>query len=472
MPQGRGNVELFKSVRLMMAEGRFIQAERTLLDYSLQHEEQLSIDFFHELFEVRRLRGSDFPFSELHSYFKKLADKNKFQEINELLTWWTDKNPSFESVDLYQWKLRLAEIKGHLQGIEENLKSLGMLILSHKYWPHIELYKSYYERYFKNNYDLVFVLILYHLQTHQFDELEKIFYQFVNDQIIKSKRTAKIDDDIDLILTLLNQSSSKGFLEVWKSFFHFLQVDDFDDVEIKKIIETFIYFDSQEMQLVLLRRLHQWGQTELVAEFAQTIKKMKSYDFVMIEKYFSHDLKGYFFQKKKEQKTEFKSLLSVDDLKLESKYDRDEDKEESERHLLSEEESLIISGLKYQQFSLDQGLDLMVSMIQMNFPLAAREIGLRFRSANLEDSDRLKLNYLLLQIFHYLKDYRAGLDVALDSLSIASTAEDILAFTYAEADFYFMLGEKQRAKTLYLSILNLVGNYRMTKQRLKELDET
>lgn len=455
----------------MMAEGRFIQAERALLDFSLQHEEELTIEFFHELFEVRRHLGKDFPFSELNTYFTKLSDKNNFQEISDLLDWWTQKNPKYESIDLYKWKLNLLERKGVIHDLEITLKSFGMFILSHKYWAHMEVFQSYHQKYFKNNYDFIFVLVLYQIQTYRFAETEKLLHQFVEDELIKAKRTAKTEDDVELLYTLLEQNTEKGVLEIWKSFFSFYAISDFSKVEVKKFIEAFIYFDSLGIQLVLLRFLHQWNQTELATLLAQTIKSLPYYDFIMIEKYFSHDLKPYFFQRKKIQEKNFSSTLSEADLRLDKNYKKNFEREEEGTHQLSEDEALIISGLKYQQLTIEQGLDLMVGMLQMNFPIAAREIGAKFRHQEISDEMRLKLNYLLLQIYHSLKDYRAGLDIALDSLSLAKTSEDILAFTYAEADFYFLIGDKKMAKNLYLSILSLVGNYRMTKERLRELDE-
>jgi hypothetical protein len=454
-----------------MAEGRFIQAERALLDFSLQHEEELTIEFFHELFEVRRQLGKDFPFTELNTYFTKLAEKENYQEITDLLNWWIEKNPKFESVDLYKWKLSLYEKRGSLHELEGTLKSFGIFLLNNKYWSHIHTYQAYYQKFFKNNYDFAFVLILYGIQTFKFSDVENILYQFTEDELIRAKKTAKTEDDIELILTLLEQNSEKGVLEIWKSFLGFYFVNDFSKVEVKKFIEAFIYFESMGMQLILLRFMHQWGQKDLAELLAQTIKSLPYYDFIIIEKYFSHDLKPYFIQKKKMVVSDFISQLTPEDLRLNNKQQKTSEREEEVSHVLTEEEALIISGIKYQQLTTEQALDLMVAMLQMSFPIAAREIGTQFKNQKVPEDQQLKLNYLLLQVYHSLKDYRAGLDIALDSLHIAKEGEDILAFTYAEADFYYLLGEKRKAKSLYLSILSLVGNYRMTKERLRELDE-
>ncbi len=471
MPQGRGKVELFKSVRLMMAEGRFIQAERTLLDFSLQNEEELSIEFFHELFEVRRNLGKDFPFHELDLYFIKLAHKNQFDEINDLLNWWINKNPSFESALLYKWQMQLFEQRGMLADLKETLKAFGMFILKHRYWPLMDSFKKYHERYFKEDQDFVFILILQLTQTFQFEQIEKQLILFVEGQLIRSKKTPKTKEDLELLITILDQMQVRGRLEIWKSFLMFQTQNKFDEVEIKKVIESFIYFDHFGLQLLILRNLHHWGQHELAQFLADALKGLQIYDFVMIEKYFSHDLKSYFITKKKIESAPFLSDLKSEDLKLNTIHKKDLSREEEETYHLSEEEALIISGLKHQELSFDQSLDLMVSMLQMNLPLAARAIAFKINKAPIVPEHKLKLNYLLLRVYHELKDYRAGIDTALDSLSIAQSGEDIIAFMYAEADFHFHLGEINKAKSIYKNIISLVGNYRMAMERLKELDE-
>lgn len=454
-----------------MAEGRLIQAERTLLDFSLQNEEELTIDFFHELFEVRRNLGKDFPFHELDQYFNKLAQKNQFEEINDLLNWWTNKHPSFESALLYKWRLQLLEQRGMLANLKETLKAFGMFILKHRYWPHMESFKKYHEKYFKEDQDFIFVLILHQTQTFQFDQIEKQLILFVENQLIRSKKTPKTKDDIELLITILDQIQVKGKLDIWKSFLMLQNQSNFDEGLIKKIIEMVIYFDHFGIQLLILRSLHHFGQYEIAQSLADALKASSNYDFVMIEKYFPHDLKSYFIKKRQIESAPFLSELSPEDLKLDINYKKNKSREEEEAHLLTEEESLIISGIKHQELSFDQSLDLMISMLQMNLPLAARAIAFKINKEPVEAELKLKLNYLLLRVYYELKDYRAGIDIALDSLSIAKSGEDILAFMYAEADFHFHLGELNQAKLIYENIISLVGNYRMAFERLKEINE-
>lgn len=454
-----------------MAEGRFIQAERTLLDFSLQNEEELTIDFFHELFEVRRNLGKDFPFHELDQYFNKLAQKNQFEEINDLLNWWTNKHPSFESALLYKWRLQLLEQRGMLANLKETLKAFGMFILKHRYWPLMESFKKYHEKYFKEDQDFIFVLILHQTQTFQFDQIEKQLTLFVENQLIRSKKTPKTKDDIELLITILDQIQVKGKLDIWKSFLMLQNQSNFDEGLIKKIIEMVIYFDHFGIQLLILRSLHHFGQYEIAQSLADALKASSNYDFVMIEKYFPHDLKSYFIKKRQIESAPFLSELSPEDLKLDINYKKNKSREEEEAHLLTEEESLIISGIKHQELSFDQSLDLMISMLQMNLPLAARAIAFKINKESVEAELKLKLNYLLLRVYYELKDYRAGIDIALDSLSIAKSGEDILAFMYAEADFHFHLGELNQAKLIYENIISLVGNYRMAFERLKEINE-
>lgn len=471
MRQGRGNVELFKSVRLMMAEGKFIQAERALMDLSLQYEGELPIEFFQELFEVRKQLGKEFPFSELHSFFLKLSEKNLNQEIDDLLSWWTFYHPKFESCELYKWKLTLAENKGQIQDLEKQLKLFGLFILKHHYWSHMETFSNYQKRYFKNNYEVIFLALHYQLLTHQFTEVEKTLHHFVEEEVMKSKRLAEVEDDVELIIALLEQNPAKGTLDIWKGFFQILKEKDWKKIDKKKLIECVIYFDSAPIQLMLIRTVNRIASPELAELMARTLKRSEGFDFILVEKYFSHDLKPLFIGKRKTQEEKRDSVIRLEDLKLDKRFAKQSEKEEHIHHDISEEEILIITGLKYQYLTTEQSLELIVSMLQMNFPLAALEIGKKWAKAEISTDERLKFNYLLIHIYHLLKDYRAGLDLALDSLSIATTSHDILAFTYAEADFYFLLGEKNKAKSLYLSILSLVGNYRMTKERLKALDE-
>jgi len=464
-------VELFKSVRHMMAENRFLQAERILIEFRLQHEDSLPIEFFHELFEVRRHLGKDFPFQELDQYFIKLADKNQYQEIESLFNWWMDKNPSFESILFYQWKIKLEENKGMIQELDLTLKQYSLFLVNNKYWSHIEGLRAYVAKYFRNSHDYIFVFILYLTQTYKFSEVEIILEKFTIDKIVKSKMTAKTIDDIELIITLLDNIEEKGVLEIWKSFFNLYLKKELPVTEVKKIIEIIIYFESLPVQLLILRKMKHWGENDLSELIAASIKRSGNYDFVTVDKYFSDDLKDFFVPKKTPIDLSYISPLTKEDLALESKIKGPKELEIEQIHQTTEDEELIISGLKYQSIELKQGLELIVSMLQMSFPLAAKEIALVLRKEKYEVQDQLKINYLLLQIFHQLKDYRAALDIVYESQSLSSSSEDILAFHYAEAELHYLLKEKKKARSIYLSILSLVGNYRMTKERLKELNE-
>jgi tetratricopeptide (TPR) repeat protein len=82
---------------------------------------------------------------------------------------------------------------------------------------------------------------------------------------------------------------------------------------------------------------------------------------------------------------------------------------------------------------------------------------------------KLKAAYLALTALLQSGDYRKALDLALESMKLVSTTDDLLSFLYCEAEAWLRLNKKNEARQVLNKILSIDSDYRMTRERLEQL---
>ena len=81
MPQGRGKVELFKSIRLMMAEQRYIEAQQLVEQTMLMHKSDQLLGLY---IEIHQLQDSLLPYSETVAFVKTIQEQDPHRSLDLL----------------------------------------------------------------------------------------------------------------------------------------------------------------------------------------------------------------------------------------------------------------------------------------------------------------------------------------------------------------------------------------------------
>src|SRR5690606_23693206 len=139
--------------------------------------------------------------------------------------------------------------------------------------------------------------------------------------------------------------------------------------DFKKVAEMLIYFDDFKFQVLLLDLLERLELPDAAEAYAIEVRANADYDFVYIEKYYSH-LKKYYSRKARGTRALTADSEESVDHSLEGELAPLESGEVlPERR--SEEEDLIIAALKYKPYTCQQLIDLSIGLLQVNFPRAA-----------------------------------------------------------------------------------------------------
>jgi tetratricopeptide (TPR) repeat protein len=187
-----------------------------------------------------------------------------------------------------------------------------------------------------------------------------------------------------------------------------------------------------------------------------------------LHKFFYH-LKKYFYKTKNETK-EDTSVNEAIDLNLEIV----EKKQWILENVDFRDESYVKEVrqiLKFSTFSFQQHYDLAISFIQIEMPLVALVIIEKVLEENLEQELKLKVLYLKSNCLFELKDFRKVVDVCHDAISLSRDDKEAMSFLYNQAEALAQLGELKEAKKNLLRIISIDETYRMTKDRLRTLDE-
>lgn len=459
----KGHLEVIESIRHMMAEQKFFEAQKQIeVQLSLNVEDRyLLLKLYFESLEQQRKSLPNFLLIELAEFESKKNDHEQAIAYTRLIS-----STEFDS-KILKIKISAATHYGRIQEVYE-LTSEFYLSQFENQCPHIPDWISQkVEKYFKHDFNLQLKALAIALSVQDLSHSEFIVKELIKSSVEKSSPKG-FAQKMNGISEVLKGATNKAQLEIYQNFCLISVQGLKDKTDLKKIIEMIIYFDEFEFQALILNLVDHLRLKNEAEEYAFAIKHNPDYSYVYFDKYFTH-LKKYFYKNVKKN-LNVNAELEAPDLKLTGKY-KTELLAELQTFELDEDEAQYVNFLKHQDFTPDQFCDLAVSFLQSEMPkvaLKASELAIKISGSDIE---YLKASYLKLSALLQLKDFRAAVDTCLSALEKSKTKDDVLSFMYGQAEAHIRLNQKREAKIILRKILQIDSKYRMTKERLDKLDE-
>ncbi|HXH73338.1 MAG TPA: hypothetical protein VNJ08_00115 [Bacteriovoracaceae bacterium] len=460
-------VDPISVIRQMMAESKFYEAQKTTeLHLSSQNgtSRAILLPLYLELLELQDKR---LPEELIIEAAEVSVDVDLDQSIM-----WLEKlkaktaSQNFQRIQIL--KIKMAEKKGRLEELYKLISEFKMHLFESKVPANIEFVDMLISKYFKYDFHLKLQQLAIALMLCDITKAEAQVSELICSCVEKASPKGTREKLLS-IAEIINTQKEKKQLEIYQSYSRIAAEGIKDKSEYKRLVEMVIYFDDFKFQVLVLDLMEKLGLSEASSEYALDVRSNSGYDFVYIEKYFGH-LKRFFAPSNKRQNQDKKLESLVPDFELERPLASLElDKIVSEP--VNEEESLIISALKYQTYTSHELIELSVSFLQSRFPRACSEAaGLAMRDAA-NNVEYLKACYLKATSLYHLADFRAVLDFSMDAISKAETQDDILSFLYLQSEAYSQMGLKKDARRILKKILSIDEKYRLTRERLERLDE-
>jgi hypothetical protein len=334
--------------------------------------------------------------------------------------------------------------------------------------PHIPGWTfELYEKYFKNDFNLGLKVLALNLMTNDIKKAERCTRDLIACTVEKSSPKA-VASRLLAIGEILKTGVNKAELEIYQNFCFISCNGILNKYQYKQIVEMIIFFDDFKFQTLVLNLLHQLKFSDDAKTYATAIRQNPEYNFVYFDKYFL-ELKQYFIALPEKTKDNVATPI-LPDLELTEKY-----KSELIYPLMDvedvEDEQKYLNLIKYQEYSVDQLLDLAVSFLQSDMPRVALKASEKVIILAKDDSEFLKGCYLKFSCLILTKDFRPALDTCLIALNKATSKDDILSFLYGQAEVYIRLNQGKEAKKILKKIVSIDSKYRLAKERLDKLNE-
>jgi hypothetical protein len=456
-------VDPISTIRQMMAESKFLEA-LALAQAQLSSQDVKLRTMLLPLY-LELLEGLDRKLPiEILIEAAELLFNSDIDSAIKLIEYIPEADPNFLRIQLL--KIRVAESKGRLEALYSLISELKLRLFTDRIPLKIDLVEAMVQKYFKDDFhlrlqELSLLVMLCDLPSAE-SVVQELIYSCVEKASPRGTREKLLS-----IAEIIGTQKEKKQLEIYQSFCRISAEGIKEKAEYKKIAEMLIYFDDFKFQLLILDLLEKLGLTEAAADYAVDVRSNKKYNFVYVEKYFIH-LKKH-FNRTVRQKVE-------------------ETKEETVEHTLEgaapahefedgpvpsymEEESILVSTLKYQNYSPPELMELATGFLQSSYPRAALEALCLAGNQELDERTFLKISYLRAICLCQLTDHRAVIDLALEALGRAQVQEDILSFLYLQAEAEQKLGLIKDARRTLKTILSIDSQYRLTRERLARLDE-
>jgi hypothetical protein len=391
------------------------------------------------------------------------------QEVDESIQWLSLFPEMAVKTHHRQYKflqIRIADKKGKVEDLNRLISDFQIFLFEKKNPAIPPILKVMTEKYFKNDFTLHLQQLSLSLMLYDFVACENTLKTLFLSTIERASSRG-IKDKVQMIADVLDATTGKGYLEVYRGLCQVLIEGLQSKASLKKIAELLIYFEDFKFQSILLNILDQNDLKEIAFDYAVDVRSNPSYDFVYFEKYYRH-LKSYFVQPRpKEVKAVPKldvdlvlsdsppiipmfSALSVDNL---------------------EDELQFYNLFKYQDHSEKELFEIAISFLQADLPKVALKAVEKLILKDLQPTMKLQANYLRLTCQLQTGDFRAAVDTAIQGLDHSLTQDDILSFLYGQAEAYMRMNSLKEAKRILLEIFSINSDYRLTRERLKRLDE-
>jgi len=461
MLSGWGMVDSISRIRQLIAESKVFEAQRLIQAQLTLNETQGRGELLNLYLELLEQQESPLPVELLLECCDLNPNSHWLNKLIEL-------NPVKFKVRILKEQIKIAEKKGQF---EELHKLLGQyhLHLYEKKLPRLDNEIQLIEdRYFKGDFQLKLGAVALTLMRGDIGVAEIQLKELILSCVERSSPKGT-KEKLKLLSGVLGAAHDKKYLILYLSYCTLAHSGISSPQDFKKLAELVIYFDDFKMQVLLMSLLVDCGLGDHASLYAVDVKANKDYDFVYLDKFFPH-LK-FFFLNKKKQVPEFKEPSSeVIDLTFE-KLPVKKTREEFIPEDTQEQEGLLISTLKLEDYTVTELLELSISFLQSLFPKASAYAANKALASTQDPLTVLKASYLKATALLMSGDYRGVIDVTYSALELSRTKDDVLSFLYLQADVYSKLGQSAKSKAVLEKIVAIDSNYRMTRERLQRLDE-
>ncbi len=455
--------DLIESIRQMMAEENFsgaeLASESSLISVFPSQRSELVQIYLEALLHQKK----SLPDHLVTEVLNLVWDKNTEQAISFYENASDELKLSHDSRILF-FRMKLAERRGHIQELHNLISDFHLRIFERNVTYVPEFVSQLIQKYFRADFQLRLQGLALTLLRKDIRGAENHARELILETFEKS--TPKIlREKLTSMFNVLSAQTEKGPLEIYQNFLGVYLHGFEEKKDYKRLAEIVIYFDDFRFNVMVMQILYSHEYFDMCTDYSHELAVHENYDFVYVAKHFP-DLKKYFVTMThsvpRTTKWESPDLTLEEDPVLWSLIPHSVEK--------SEDEQLLIQLVKGQDFSDSSLLDLCVSFLQSELPLVAISAGLIVHSRSTDDKVKLKAAYLILTALLQSGDYRRAIDLALESMKLVSTNDDLLSFLYCEAEAYLRLGMNPEARQVLKKILSIDSRYRMARERLEKLE--
>jgi hypothetical protein len=455
--------DLIESIRQMMAEENFSSAESALETALTAAVPSVRAELIPLYLDILIYQKRSLPDHLVMEVINPLWEKNPDESIMLFEKASSDLKASLD-IRIIFFQMRLAEKRGHIQ-ILNDLISEYHLRLFQRSLPSVPvLVTQLTQKYFRTDFrlqlqDLALTLLRKDIVGAEI-KIKKLIlevYERSAPKILRGK--------LESLYQILSSQTDKGHLEIYQSLVHLILNGFIEKKDFKRMAETVIYFDDFRFDVIMMHVLVRHNFTDIAIDYSRELALHKDYDFVYVAKHFP-ELKKYFVTLTEHIGREVS--WESPDLSLSEKQEKNLHLSENPER--SEDETLLIQLVKNYGYEDSVLLDLSVSFIQSELPKVALATAMIVHVRATDARIKLKAAYLALTSHLQCGEYREALDLALESMKLVKTTDDLLSFLYCEAEAYLRLELKAEAKQVLNKILSIDSRYRMARERLEKLE--
>jgi tetratricopeptide (TPR) repeat protein len=455
-------MDLILSIRQMMADENYSGAEEALENLLVSSPASLRNELIPLYLETLLQQKKSLPDHLVTEALSDLWEKNPNTAINFFEAASDALKNSVDSRVLF-FRMKLAEKRGRIQELHDLISSYHVRLFERSVPSVSPVVEEFVQKYFRADFQLqlqsLALTLLRKDLGHGERQIQKLIleaHEKSSPKILKEKLTA--------LYNILHSQTEKGHLEIYESFVSLLAHGFREKKDYKRLAEVVIYFEDFRFGAMIMNLLLQNAQADLATEYSRELAQHEQYDFVYLAKHFP-DLKKYFVNMTKSvSRTE---EWETPDLSL---------TEKPAKSLTAAvptapngDDELLIHLVRGQNFSDATLLDLAVGFLQSDLPRVALSVAMTVHDRVGDERMKLKAAYLALTALLQSGDYRKALDLALESMKLVSTTDDLLSFLYCEAEAWLRLNKKNEARQVLNKILSIDSDYRMTRERLEQL---
>lgn len=456
-------VESIPRIQQLMAESRFVEAQNEAeIQLNLRKGSETT-ELIESYFQTLVAQDKPVP-GEL---LLKLIELSLPDKIQIAKTWIErlDLTKNLNKRRVLLVKMSIAESLGRTEELYKLVSEFQIDCYENNYPVQNETVERISKKYFNQDFQLGLQRLAITLLRLDLGEAEKIIRSLIISCYEKTSSRGKAER-LRRIADVLSGAERLYHLDLYRTLCVLLANGISEKKDLKKLIEVIIFFEDFKIQAIILNYLEENKLLEIATAYAAEVRKNKEFNFVYFEK---------FFPRSKQHFIKAKNIKEVE-TQIEEKIDLELTEEipklvfENIENEITEEESVLVNVLKYNNYSSNELVELAISFLQAEYYKAGlKAADLAYSSAE-DDKMKLKSGYLQISCLLRIGDNRAVLDRAIEALQIAESQNDVLSFLYCQAEALIKLNDTIAAKSVLKKILIIDQNYRLAKERLEKLN--